>query len=246
MTYRERREARAERLRGWAENREAKQAALSEAARTDEAATGIPFGQPILVGHHSEKRHRRHLDRLDRAMGAAVENARKADSMRSRADNIEAQLDNSIYSDDPDAIERLTEKLAKLEAKRERMKAANAEYRKAHRAELKTMTAYERSQAVPFPSYAISNLGGVITNTRKRIEHLKREALRDPADRGYGRTMQARYGGTCVECQAAIAKGDTMTYYRRTRECVCAACTAVFATELATATVTNDGEVDEA
>lgn len=33
----------------------------------------IPMGQPILVGHHSEGRHRRHLEKIDRKLGKAVE-----------------------------------------------------------------------------------------------------------------------------------------------------------------------------
>jgi hypothetical protein len=227
MTYRERRLARAERLRGWAETREAKQAGLNEAARADEAATGIPFGQPILVGHHSERRHRNAIARIDRAMGAAVENSRKADSMRGRADSIEAAAEHAIYSDDEDAIERLTEKLATLEAKREQIKADNAAFRKSHKAELKGMTAYERDQAMPHRGYELRNLGGVISNTRKRIEHLTREAAAiERGDRGYGRQMAARYGGECADCGSKIERGDTMTYYRRTRECVCGTCTA--------------------
>ncbi|WP_132290495.1 DUF3560 domain-containing protein [Kribbella sp. VKM Ac-2568] len=28
----------------------------------------IPLGQPILVGHHSERRHRRDIERMDRLM----------------------------------------------------------------------------------------------------------------------------------------------------------------------------------
>lgn len=226
MTYRERRLAKAERLRGWADTRDGAQSGLNEAARADEAATGIPFGQPILVGHHSERRHRNAIERLDRAMGAAVENGRKADSMRSRADNIEAAADNAIYSDDPDAIERLTEKLAQLEAKREQIKADNAAFRKSHKEALKGMGTYERDQAMPHAGYELRNLGGVISNTRKRIEHLKREATAiEAGDRGYGRDMQARYGGQCAECSATIERGSWMTYYRRTRECVCGACT---------------------
>jgi hypothetical protein len=141
MTYREKRERKAERLRDWADRREANQSALNEAARADEAATGIPFGQPILVGHHSEGRHRRAIEKIERLLG----------------------------------------KLERLEAKRERMKAANAAYRKEHRDELKTMSAYGRNQAVPFPSYSISNIGGVITSTRQRIERLSRPVT---ADRG--------------------------------------------------------------
>lgn len=206
-TYRERRLARAEKLRDWSAARQAKQPALSEAARADEAKTGIPFGQPILVGHHSERRHRRAIERIDRAMAASVENSRKAEEMASRADNIEAQAANAIYSDDPDAIERLTEKIAAMEAERERMKADNAAFRKEHRAELKGMTGYERDCAVPHPRYSIANLGGNISRARKRLEHLKREAERDPADRGTGRQMQARYGGECADCGAKVERG---------------------------------------
>jgi len=31
----------------------------------------IPLGQPILVGHHSEKRHRSHLKRIDQHFAKA-------------------------------------------------------------------------------------------------------------------------------------------------------------------------------
>ena len=35
---------------------------------SDDAVAGIPAGQPILVGHHSERRHRRALERSDTNM----------------------------------------------------------------------------------------------------------------------------------------------------------------------------------
>jgi len=42
--------------------------ASAEAAQAaaDRISDAIPFGQPILVGHHSEGRHRRDLDRMHR------------------------------------------------------------------------------------------------------------------------------------------------------------------------------------
>lgn len=54
------------------------------AAYTDMKRTAdmIPFGQPILVGHHSEGRHRRDLARIDRRMGQAVEGWREAERER--------------------------------------------------------------------------------------------------------------------------------------------------------------------
>jgi hypothetical protein len=52
-TYRERREANVERLRGWAARREANAEAAGDA--THEMSSVIPLGQRILVGHHSER-----------------------------------------------------------------------------------------------------------------------------------------------------------------------------------------------
>lgn len=63
-TYEERKTARIERMR-------ARAAKLQETADKNglhlfsEEHSGIPLGQPILVGHHSERRHRRHLERIE-------------------------------------------------------------------------------------------------------------------------------------------------------------------------------------
>lgn len=189
-TYRERREAKADRLREWAEKRDAKAASAHAAA--DAATAGIPFGQPILVGHHSQRRHERAIERSWDAMGRAVENSRKADEMRSRADNIEAAAGAAIYSDDEDACERLAEKLARLEAERARIKAYNASCRKAAKTggvgDLSILTEAEQrdlaetARACPYmigaggsmPSYKLTNLGGNITRQRKRLAQLSR------------------------------------------------------------------------
>lgn len=128
MTYRERREARVQRLREWAEKREQKAEAASAAAHA--LADTIPFGQPILVGHHSEKRARKDRERIWNGIGRAVGHRNMAEHHTQRAENIEQQLDRSIYSDDPDAIEALRERIAGLESQREHQKAANAAYRR--------------------------------------------------------------------------------------------------------------------
>lgn len=223
-TYRERREARVERLEGWAASRAATASAAHE--RVHAIADGIPFGQPILVGHHSERHARRDQSRMENGMRAAIDNERMSERHASRALNIQAQLDASIYDDDPDATERLSEKLAAMEAARERYKAANAAYRKEHRDELKAMTPYARSQAVPYPSYAITNLGGNISRTRKRLEHLRYVAASVAAGKrpGYGKRMVSRYGGTCPDCGEDFDRGDSIVYYRATREALCASC----------------------
>lgn len=46
----------------------------------------IPMGQPILVGHHSEKAHRNLLDKSWAAMGHSVEFSDKAKDYESRAE----------------------------------------------------------------------------------------------------------------------------------------------------------------
>jgi hypothetical protein len=209
MTYRDRRLARAQKLRKWSETNEARSDAKRDAA--DRISDGIPFGQPILVGHHSERRHRKDLGRIESGMRAAIELGDKAKTQAQTADNIEAATDHAIYDDDPDAIERLTDKLAALEGKRERMKAANAEYRKVHRVELKAMTPYERSQAIPFPSYSLQNLGGNISRCRDRLARLQREKVSGPRDR----LIEARFDSECADCGAKLLRGQLIRYNRQ-------------------------------
>lgn len=201
MTYRERRERKAEKLRDWSDKRRVKaETAFGTAHRIGD---GIPFGQPILVGHHSEKRHRRDIARIDAGMRNGIEHTRTADDMESRATNIERALDRAIYDDDPDAIERLQEKLAGLEAKREGIKAFNKTHVLVAESRWRPEEGYtgkvigkrtgfvtvERkdgtTEEVPrtrthpaMSSYVLQNLGGVITTTRKRIAALEaRKAL---------------------------------------------------------------------
>jgi hypothetical protein len=145
----------------------------------------IPFGQPILVGHHSEGRHRRDIGRIDGAMRRGCESADKAREMAGKAANIEAALASSIYDDDADAVERLTERVALLEAERDRIKAYNASCRKgspddsllteADRRDLAVVArvcAYQLGKGGGFPSYKLTNLGGNITRNRARLAKL--------------------------------------------------------------------------
>jgi hypothetical protein len=193
LRYRDRRLRKAERLRDWAEKREQKSAAAFKTART--VADGIPLGQPILVGHHSEKRHRADIARIDNGMRKGIEHERKADEMQSRAANIEAAADRAIYSDDEDAIGQLRARVAELEAERERVKAANKAIRAHGLARLLepdppfTLTPaearellsvarlcpYHQVESRGFPAYHLQNLGGNITRNRKRLELLERE-----------------------------------------------------------------------
>lgn len=124
MTRRERRERRAERRREWQASRESK----LDAARStlQSRIDGLPDnGQPVLVGHHSERAHRRALERVDNAHGKVIEHEQMMNKHAASASALEHELDRSIYSDDDDAIERLQERIDELEAERDRMKSIN-------------------------------------------------------------------------------------------------------------------------
>ena len=59
--------------------------ALAAHKKARELGDQIPFGQPILVGHHSENRMRRHANRIHQAMDTAVAAAEKATDTQRRA-----------------------------------------------------------------------------------------------------------------------------------------------------------------
>ena len=183
-TYRERREAKADRLREWADKREVKSDEAFERSRA--ISDMIPFGQPILVGHHSEGRARRDQDRIHSGMSRGVEHGRKAEEFRSRADNIEAAAEKAVYSDDVDAIERLEERIAEREEERDRIKKFNATARKgapdyeiltddevAQLLSIAKVASYQLGKGGSFPGYKLTNLGGTIRRDKKRLEELR-------------------------------------------------------------------------
>lgn len=137
-------------------------AAKAEAESDRRADTAMSMarqmdGQPILVGHHSEKRHRRYIARMDAHMSKAVEESQKADHYRSKAAGVGKA---GISSDDPDAVDKLRGKLEAMERKRDAIKRLNAAWRKAgrpkallhHRGE--ETTGMERWQAEEAPKWA--------------------------------------------------------------------------------------------
>lgn len=147
--------------------------------RAHDAIKYIPPGQPVLCGHHSERRHLRDLDRYDQHMRVGVEASRAADRAKWAAGNS----GRVITADDPEAVVALEEKLTKLEGQREQMKASNKAYRKggwpavaeilgekvAARME-ELLPSYEKK---PFPSYALQNLGANARRIKGRIEELR-------------------------------------------------------------------------
>lgn len=203
MTMRERMERRAELRREWAAKRAAKAGAAFAAAKT--VADGIPFGQPILVGHHSERRHRRDARRIESRMMAGVESAKMADQHAQKATNIERALGKTIFSDDADATEQLKRRMADRERIVEHMKFVN----KAHAKFVKTgvmpdgvseadaerirnyVPAYSW-EPHPYPPYALSNMRAQITADKKRLALVEQMAKRTEA-------AQAATSGVLIE-----------------------------------------------
>jgi protein-L-isoaspartate O-methyltransferase len=97
----ERAEARAERFEDYSEKR------LGEAADAHKAvesvAGHIPFGQPILVGHHSEARARRDAEKIEAGMRKAVNLWEKAEFWKDRAGRA---IRAAKYKERPDVRSR--------------------------------------------------------------------------------------------------------------------------------------------
>lgn len=193
---RDRMTRRVEQRQQWAQSARRKADTASNAAR--EIMDRIPLGQPILIGHHSERRHRRDIGRIDGNMRRASELSDLADEHERKAAGLAAQLERNIYSDDPDAPEALAARIAELEAERDRRRAANAAYRKGGAAalagdaqalaDLATMRAiYPGMDLAPYQPSSMANLGANIRRLKGRIQQVqalqaKRDAAADSPD----------------------------------------------------------------
>ena len=82
----ERAQRKADRRIAWAESREKKAETAGKIAES--LGSVIPFGQPILVGHHSERGHRRLIERIQVASRNESEHFEMAEKHRQKANNI--------------------------------------------------------------------------------------------------------------------------------------------------------------
>lgn len=93
----DRAEQRAERFEGYQDNRKRDAEAAHKAVSA--IADGIPLGQPILVGHHSEKRARRDAQKIEDGMRKAV---RMWDTAKYWQDRAQSALHHAKYLERPD------------------------------------------------------------------------------------------------------------------------------------------------
>jgi hypothetical protein len=139
----------------------------------------IPLGQPIIVGHYSERRDRNYRNRIFNSFDKSFRLSSEADHLESRA---EASASNTaIYADDDNPVALIEEKLARLEKERDEYKEINRLIRRKDRAGLESKYGIERAAklltpsmggSVGIPSYKLTNLGAEIRRLEKRRNEL--------------------------------------------------------------------------
>ncbi|WP_108816552.1 DUF3560 domain-containing protein [Loktanella sp. Alg231-35] len=200
-SYEAKQARRQQRLLDAAEKQDAKADAAYKASDMSEGATGIPFGQPILVGHHSERRHRGAIEHAHRAMERCVSHSKRAEDLRTKAAGVGQA---GISSDDPDAIKKLQARVADLETSQKNMKAANKLIRKHRRFGVDQSSSGPDTEAYlnamaeiadhfdetvarrlidpgnrlepGFPSYSLQNNNAKIKRLKDRIKQLEKAA----------------------------------------------------------------------
>lgn len=193
--FEEKRESRIERLKELAERKAQLSNQLWE--KSNRMASVIPMGQPILVGHHSEKGDRAYRAKIDNTMGRAVQEADKAEYYERLAKSAESN--HAISSDDPNALDKLREKLANLEKLQELMKACNKIIKSKSTNKNAEMIAaglpekYAVQIQQPdfcgrtgFPSFKLTNNNSNMRRIKERIAYLEKIAAADHITREIG------------------------------------------------------------
>ncbi len=175
-----------------AENRALKNEAESQQLylRSKEMASIIPMGQPILIGHHSERRDRNYRDKIHNTMGRSVAASNKAEYYADKAESI--KNNDAIFSDDPEALAKLEQKLAGLKENQEFMKTANKLIRNNDEAaflKLKFATpkmwqelTKPKFGGLGFAGYSLTNNNANIKRIEQRIAQLKKQETNTAVD----------------------------------------------------------------
>lgn len=196
--YQEKLEAKRERYLERAGKAEGRSDSLYEQSR--KTVEHIPFGQPILVGHHSESAHRNTLKRSQNQMFKSMEESNKADYYKQKAGSVGT---GGISSDDPEALIQLKTKLHRLEQGQEEMKRINKDFKVlikglkdyewitildkitySHESVKKSAISHMRfgNGDKPFPGYSTTNNNAKIRNTKKRIAYLEKASTQETTE----------------------------------------------------------------
>ena len=154
-------------------------------------AAAIPFGQPILIGHHSERSDRAYRERIHNTLGKAFATQEKADYYERKAATIENNT--AIFSDDPEAIQKLKADLQHLKDEHAFIKAANPLIKKGDKETFLTLplateamwtelTTPGYTGKIGFASYALSYKRAEIRRVEDRIALLEKMANRPTSE----------------------------------------------------------------
>lgn len=174
-SFEEKRQRKADRYRELSEK--AEREARSASQQAAKMASVIPFGQPILVGHHSEKRDRNYRNRIQKKFEKSFELQDKAEYYAARARAVESNT--AIFSDDPDKCEKLAEKIKRLEAQQDLMRAFNKAMRANDHekmldlgfteAQISKLLQPDFLKRTGFPDYSLTNNASNIRRLKKRL-----------------------------------------------------------------------------
>lgn len=194
-TYEEKRQRKLDHAREMITKSEAESQSRYETAK--QIGSFIPMGQPILIGHHSESRHRRDINRIDTNMRKSIEADEKAKYYRDKV----ARMENNtvISSDDPDALTKLEEKLTRLQANHEVMKESNRIIKSKKILEVEKIdqlinmgfTATQANEllnpakfgGLGFAGFQLSNNNQNMATVKQRIEQLRQRATQETTEK---------------------------------------------------------------
>lgn len=187
-SYEAKQEARRQRYLDRAE--QAQQEFQTTHDRARQMASVIPFGQPILVAHHSEKRDRNYRGKIHDTFGMAFAALDKAEHYEGKAASVGH---GGISSDDPDALQKLRARLEEMERSQALMKAANQAIRrhKTDEARIAALVALGFTDAnaqklvrpdcmgsIGYAGFALGNNSANMRRVKERIAQLERVATR--------------------------------------------------------------------
>lgn len=114
----------AERYKNWAVGAENKSNQYWEASH--EGKDFLSLGEPIKIGHHSEKRHRALIERNHNRMSKSVEESKKVQQHQSKAEYWESKA-NIINLSMPESIEFYEYKVEETKERHEGLKSGKYE-----------------------------------------------------------------------------------------------------------------------
>lgn len=162
----ERAKKKAEKLQGYASNAEKRSDEAYNSRASKHELDFMSLGEPIKIGHHSEKRHRKLFEKYDNKMRKSMEESEKAKEYLSRAEYWESKA-NDINLSMPESLEYYEFKLHQAKEKHQFYKD-NPDKR-------------EHSYSLTYANKAVKEntkkveLAIRLWGTKEEIEHLRKE-----------------------------------------------------------------------